>query len=64
MKSSSSRARSSGQQVSERGPIASARGPSASASWAVSYTHLYWVFNLVVEMILTRIEKKLDYYHD
>ena len=25
---------------------------------------IYWVFNLVVEMILTRIEKKLDYYHD
>ena len=25
---------------------------------------IYWVFNLAVEMILTRIEKKLDYYHD
>ena len=25
---------------------------------------IYWVFNLVVEMILTRIEKKLNYYHD
>lgn len=25
---------------------------------------IYWVFNLVVEMLLTRIEKKLDYYHD
>ena len=25
---------------------------------------IYWVFNFVVEMILTRIEKKLNYYHD
>lgn len=25
---------------------------------------IYWVFNLVVEMVLTRIEKKLNYYHD
>lgn len=25
---------------------------------------IYWVFNLVVEMLLTRIEKKMDYYHD
>lgn len=24
----------------------------------------YWVFNLVIEMILNRIEKKLDYYHE
>ena len=24
----------------------------------------YWVFNFVVEMILNRIEKRLDYYHD
>lgn len=25
---------------------------------------IYWVFNFIVEMILTRIEKKLNYYHD
>ena len=25
---------------------------------------IYWVVNLVVEMILTRIEKKMNYYHD
>ncbi len=25
---------------------------------------IYWVLNLVVEMILTRIEKKMNYYHD
>jgi len=25
---------------------------------------IYWVFNLVVEMGLTRVEKKLSYYHD
>ena len=25
---------------------------------------IYWVFNFVVEVILNRIEKKLDYYHD
>lgn len=25
---------------------------------------IYWVFNFIVEMILTRIEKRLDYYHD
>ncbi|MFR5000010.1 MAG: amino acid ABC transporter permease [Slackia sp.] len=24
----------------------------------------YWVFNLVVEVILNRVEKRLDYYHD
>ena len=25
---------------------------------------IYWVFNLIVEMVLTRVEKKLNYYHD
>lgn len=25
---------------------------------------IYWVFNFFVEMVLTRIEKKLNYYHD
>ena len=25
---------------------------------------IYWVFNFIVEIILTRIEKKLNYYHD
>ena len=25
---------------------------------------VYWVFNFIIEMILTRLEKKLDYYHD
>ncbi len=25
---------------------------------------IYWIFTLVVEFILNRIEKKLDYYHD
>lgn len=25
---------------------------------------IYWVFNLFVEMVLTRVEKHLDYYHD
>ena len=25
---------------------------------------IYWVFNFIVEMILTRIEKRLNYYHD
>ena len=25
---------------------------------------IYWVFNLAVEMALTRVEKKLSYYHD
>ena len=25
---------------------------------------IYWVCNFIVEMILTRIEKKLNYYHD
>ena len=25
---------------------------------------IYWVLNLIIEMVLTRIEKKLDYYHD
>ena len=25
---------------------------------------IYWVFNFVVEIVLTRIEKKLNYYHD
>ena len=24
----------------------------------------YWVFNMVVEVIMARVEKKLDYYHD
>ena len=24
----------------------------------------YWVFNFIVEVVLNRIEKKLDYYHD
>ena len=25
---------------------------------------IYWVFNLLVELVMGRIEKKLDYYHD
>lgn len=25
---------------------------------------IYWVFNFIVEIILTRIEKRLNYYHD
>lgn len=25
---------------------------------------IYWMFNFIVEMILTRIEKKMSYYHD
>lgn len=25
---------------------------------------VYWVFNFIVEMVLTRIEKRLSYYHD
>ena len=25
---------------------------------------IYWVFNFVVVMVLNRIEKKMDYYHD
>ena len=25
---------------------------------------IYWCFTLVVEFILSRIEKKLSYYHD
>lgn len=25
---------------------------------------VYWIFNFVVEMVLTRIEKKMNYYHD
>lgn len=25
---------------------------------------IYWVFNFIVEMVLTRIEKKMSYYHD
>lgn len=25
---------------------------------------IYWVFNFAVEMILTKVEKKLNYYHD
>lgn len=25
---------------------------------------IYWVFNFIVEIVLTRIEKKMDYYHD
>ena len=25
---------------------------------------VYWIFNFIIEMILTRLEKKLDYYHD
>ena len=25
---------------------------------------IYWVFNFIVEMILTKIEKKMSYYHD
>lgn len=25
---------------------------------------IYWVFNLIVEMILNRVEKKMSYYHD
>ena len=25
---------------------------------------IYWVFNFIVEIILTRIEKKMNYYHD
>ena len=25
---------------------------------------IYWVFNLIVEMILNKVEKKLNYYHD
>lgn len=25
---------------------------------------IYWVFNFILEMILTRVEKKLNYYHD
>ena len=25
---------------------------------------IYWVFCLVIEFILNRVEKKLDYYHD
>ena len=25
---------------------------------------IYWVFNFVVEVVLGRVEKKLDYYHD
>ncbi|WP_251177818.1 amino acid ABC transporter permease [Adlercreutzia agrestimuris] len=25
---------------------------------------IYWIFNFIVEVILTRIEKRLDYYHD
>ncbi|MDO4442734.1 MAG: amino acid ABC transporter permease [Slackia sp.] len=24
----------------------------------------YWVFNLLIEVVLNRVEKKLDYYHD
>ena len=25
---------------------------------------IYWVFTFIVEIVLTRIEKKLNYYHD
>ena len=25
---------------------------------------IYWVFNFIVEIMLTRVEKKLNYYHD
>ena len=25
---------------------------------------IYWIFNLIVEMILNRVEKKMSYYHD
>ena len=25
---------------------------------------IYWVFNFIVEIVLTRIEKRLNYYHD
>ncbi len=25
---------------------------------------IYWVFNFIVEIVLTRIEKRMDYYHD
>ena len=25
---------------------------------------IYWVFNFIVEIILTRVEKRLNYYHD
>lgn len=25
---------------------------------------IYWVFNFIVEMVLTRIEKRMSYYHD
>ena len=25
---------------------------------------IYWVFNFLVELVMGRIEKKLDYYHD
>ena len=24
----------------------------------------YWVFNFVVEVVLNRVEKRMDYYHD
>ena len=24
----------------------------------------YWLFNMVVEVIMDRVEKRLDYYHD
>ena len=25
---------------------------------------VYWIFNFIIEMILTRLEKRMDYYHD
>ncbi|MBC2888661.1 amino acid ABC transporter permease [Gordonibacter massiliensis (ex Traore et al. 2017)] len=33
--------------------------------WAFAVAGLfYWVFNFIIEVILNRIEKKLDYYHE
>ena len=48
-------------------PVQEAKAIAASQVSMLPYiiaAGIYWGFTIVVEFILNRIEKKLDYYHD
>ena len=47
--------------------ISAAKALAASEVSMVPYAIaalIYWVFCLLIEFILNRVEKRLDYYHD
>ena len=51
--------------IAEMFTAAKAIAASQVSMWPYAIAALiYWVINLVIEMILTRVEKKMSYYHD